>query len=71
MPEVPTPSPAGGIVARMACRDRKAPPAAVPPPYPAFDRVLRGLVAVPKSKVDAARRKAPERKPALRKRKGK
>ena len=40
------------------------------PPYPAFDRALRAIVAVPKSEVDAARRKEVKAKQRSR-RKGK
>jgi hypothetical protein len=48
-------------------------PAKQPDPssIPAFDRAMRQIVAVPKSELDAMRRKAPKRKPPQSKRKGK
>jgi hypothetical protein len=42
-----------------------------PSKIPAFDRAMRAIVNVPKSEVDAARRKELKRKPSTRKRKGK
>ncbi len=46
--------------------------AANPASIPAFDRAMRALVKVPKSEIDAARRKETKQKQAsTRKRKGK
>ena len=44
-----------------------------PSPFPELDRAMRALVKVPKSEIDAARRKELRRKPmaGTRKRKGK
>ena len=42
-----------------------------PSQIPAFDRAMRALVKVPKSEVDAMRRKELKRKPQASKRKGK
>ena len=56
-------NPARGIpCARIGCMPAAQPKQPSPSPFPELDKVMRGLMNVPKSEVDAARRKELKRK---------